>query len=246
MEYLYHYTKLDTCIKIILSGTILFNKLKDMNDINELYRPLFFKDTDDIDKKFDIENDYQQLSFTINGRKKGFDIPAMWGHYGDKGNGVCLVFNKEHLLNNLPTEVKQNGEICYTDDYSPDILIDNDKDKQPISSEKLKEVFFKKTSDWSYEQEYRIIAYSPNNENRLKLDISNSLVAIITHNFINLKRGDNFTASPYYNMLAKLFPKKKILNYNMFLDERILTNYAGDSFWSTVDWEHINIDDHSL
>ena len=33
MEYLYHYTKLDTCIKIILSGTILFNKLKDISDL---------------------------------------------------------------------------------------------------------------------------------------------------------------------------------------------------------------------
>lgn len=243
MEYLYHYTKFDACIKIFLSGTLLFNKLKDMNDINELYRPLFFKEMDDIDKKFNIEKDYQQLSFTINGRKKGFDIPAMWGHYGDKGNGVCLVFNKEHLLNNLPAEVKRYGEICYTDVYSPDLHIEKDKEDQPVPSEQLKEVFFKKTWDWSYEQEFRIIAYSPNYESRLKLEISNSLVAIITHNFIDIKKGDNFTSSSYFNMLTKLFPKEKILNYNMFLDERNLTNYAGHSFWSTVDWEHINIVD---
>ena len=74
-----------------------------MNDINELYRPLAFyyhprhdnRNNDDIHKKMKEDYyKYQQISLTMDGNRMGFDIPAMWGHYAQNGNGVCLVLTK--------------------------------------------------------------------------------------------------------------------------------------------------------
>ena len=55
-----------------------------MNDINELYRPLWFIETDintcNLQKKAKREIGlFQQISFVQDkGKRKGFDIPAMW------------------------------------------------------------------------------------------------------------------------------------------------------------------------
>ena len=118
LEKLYHYTSFDSCIKILLSNTLLLGKLCDLNDINELYRPLFSKTLEGTD--FDYVRKelgkYQQLSLTQDDKsidRLGFDIPAMWGHYADKGRGVCLVFNKAKLLKAKPSFVLQTASVDY-------------------------------------------------------------------------------------------------------------------------------------
>lgn len=195
-ERLYHYTTYNSALKILQSHTLLFGRLKDMNDINELYRPLAFfyhprhgyRNNDDIHKKMKEDfYKYQQISLTHDGNRMGFDIPAMWGHYAQNGNGVCLVFDKAKLTTYLDEKKRQQrivyDDIKYTKDYSPEINYNTDPNNNLIAfgEEEEKDYFFHKTEDWSYEQEFRVIIKS-DSEEREKLNFKDSLLAIIMHN----------------------------------------------------------------
>lgn len=116
---------------------------------------------------------YQQLSFTMDfdDNFRGFELTSMWGHYAENGFGVCLVFDKILLLQQLNTTAKHKP-IQYVSDISnfKDIGVDDVFD----------EVFFKKSFDWNFENEYRVI--TKQESNRLeKLNINNTLKCVILH-----------------------------------------------------------------
>ncbi len=181
IEKLYHYTSFCTSLQILGSNALLFNHLRKMNDINELYRPLFYdRITPEIEKKSkQIIDSYQQISLTRDFSRMGFDIPAMWGHYGDKGKGVCLVFDKTKLLSNLSLDIHHDVVEYVTPDYSFSVSIKNNNNEvESFSDQELKDFFFKKTCDWSYEQEYRLIVKG-DMVNRYRLSLNDSLIAII-------------------------------------------------------------------
>lgn len=115
-EKLYHYTTFESGLKIIASKKLLFGKLKDMNDINESYRGIFYEEgisEDDVKKEL---SKYRQCSLTMDSPCSGYYIPAMWGHYAEKGNGICLVFDKKKILSTLTADIHHNN-INYDDDY---------------------------------------------------------------------------------------------------------------------------------
>ncbi len=68
--------------------------------------------------------------------------PLMWAHYADHHRGVCLEINVHH------------GDLCaaiqvqYREKY-PAFRLDDHQDLSP---------FYTKSSDWQYEEEYRLIA----------------------------------------------------------------------------------------
>ena len=138
-EKLYHYTTFENAIKILQSHSMLFGRLKDMNDINELYRPLAFDFHPSHFGDFSEETyikmvqdlyKYQQISLTLDGKRNGFDIPAMWGHYANKGKGVCLVFNKNKLISLIKVDEDRHivhDKVKYTKDYSPVIVYRTDE-----------------------------------------------------------------------------------------------------------------------
>ena len=237
--HLYHYTNFDNCLKIILSQTLLFNHLNKLNDINESFRPLYFKDFENdfesMNNKFQsILDSYQQLSLTIDDRRKGFDIPAMWGHYADKGNGVCLVLDTEKILSSLMDKVRFYDCVSYSDDYSPEIFTNYKSEKHSNIDEEMKNMFFIKTYDWSYEQEYRILAYAPNENKRLEQSIKGSLKAIIVHSFDDIEKTESVSASSKYKMLQKILPSEaQILEYSSFLGNRKLIDCNHKTIWSS-------------
>ena len=109
MKKLYHYTKFDTAIKILESHSLRFGRLHNMNDIHENDK-LSYVDTtgtlinsfpSDVLDAIDCEMaKYRQISLTADDDKQdklGFDLHQMWGLYADKGQGVCLVFDKDIL-----------------------------------------------------------------------------------------------------------------------------------------------------
>ena len=245
-KYLYHYTTFCTGVRILSSMSLRFHKLKDMNDINELYRPLWFIETDintcNLQKKAKREIDlFQQISFVQDkGKRKGFDIPAMWGHYGDAGNGVCIILDKEKLINSLPKEIYRHP-ISYQDDFSPDIFIDNKKTSDFVFSKKeIKECFFKKTKDWSYEQEYRLLQKSED-DNLLELNIDGAFVAVILHRD-KLKQDSPVFCSDNFQILSKIVGKERILAYENGLSQRALVNINRESEWSSVEWDKFELD----
>ena len=86
-------------------------KLAGMNDINESYRPLssYIEDGDssntDSQKKLEAAESQlkriRQTSLSMDDETPGFAIPAMWGHYADKGEGICIVFDKYYWCDKI-------------------------------------------------------------------------------------------------------------------------------------------------
>ena len=175
-EKLYHYTSFDNALKILLLRELRFSRLSGMNDIYESSKHIGIigdcNNIADITETFNKEiRGYQQISLSIDDHAKnrfGFDLPAMWGHYAEKGNGVCLVLNKKKLLKKLNAEWLC-GTIVYEDNLDNWILAPcseiTDINKVPAYIRKNREqLFLTKTKDWEYEQEFRIICQSSNQE----------------------------------------------------------------------------------
>lgn len=181
LEKLYHYTSFYAAVKIIESKELRFGKLNKMNDIRESYRVIFYhNEISEECIKCELEK-YRQFSLTQDcAPRRGFDIPAMWGHYADKGEGICLVFDRAKLMNCLPDGMMFDS-VCYKDDYDGDILISQEdkSDLQTLFRDRQKELFFTKSYDWSYEQEFRLLTRS--DVEQYELSYGDSLIGIIFH-----------------------------------------------------------------
>lgn len=211
--YLYHYTIFESAVKILASQKLLFTKVEKLNDINESMGPICLGVGNDEQHRFEeLCSAYRQLSFSMDkGSQRGFDIPVMWGHYAARGHGVCLVFDKEKIDAEVAKESSRySKEVVYTptDPYSilynkgtygsVDIFISASKD----------EIFFHKTKDWEYEQEYRVIMIDDRDENQY-LNIDTSLVAIILY----ARKHDVFLNSIEYCSLSKIHPTLSFYRY---------------------------------
>lgn len=251
-ERLYHYTTFNNAIKILQSHTLLFGRLKDMNDINELYRPLAFEyHPDNHGNKEEFEKmsqdffKYQQISLTMDGARFGFDIPAMWGHYADKGNGVCLVFDRSKLLNIIDGDRSRRfiyGKVKYTKDYSPVVIYrTNNGSIVRFSKKEEKDFFYHKTKDWQYEQEFRILIKS-DLEAREKLDFGDSLTAIIMHNAESVGHEQSIFDSIEFRIIDKITGSNiPVLEHSMWFENTQLT-IREDMIWTSNPIDANNID----
>lgn len=245
---LYHYTKFENAIKILESKSLLFSELKRMNDINESLRPImYFADLDasrdnvqEIVKKLHDElYKYRQLSFTKDDEKDekaGYSISAMWGHYAEKGYGVCLVFDKQKLISELPDNCFHNA-IKYDSDYCGELKF-YESDIGRYFNANMGNVFFTKTDDWKYEQEYRIISKtSP------KISIENSLMAIIMYMADDLKEKRNMFKTLNVNIIHKIAPQIPILDFCFSQECKTILRHSSGEFWNKeFDYDKINID----
>lgn len=170
MKKLYHYTKFDTAIKILESHSLRFGRLNDMNDIHENDK-LSYVDTtrtpinsfpSDVLDAIDCEMaKYRQISLTADDDKQGklgFDLHQMWGLYSDKGQGVCLVFDKDMLCKQIDDAVLH--KIVSYDTAVESFYIENSNDSPGIQRnihEHAEMLFFHKRKEWEHEQEYRFI-----------------------------------------------------------------------------------------
>lgn len=173
-EKLYHFTSFDTALKIIESNHLRYGRLNNMNDIHENDKivlvdannhPTDKFPSDVLDELYDEIYKYRQISLTADdkeGDKDGFDLHQMWGLYADKGEGVCLIFDKKELE-------KGFGSAALHDRVSYDKTVDsyyislsNTADKVSIEiREHANEIFFHKRREWEHEQEYRLLRRCP-------------------------------------------------------------------------------------
>ena len=245
-EKLYHYTSFDTALNIIMTNELWFNHLKDLNDINELYRPLFYeKLSPEIEKMAEQQiGMYQQVSLTRDYSRMGFDIPAMWGNYGDKGKGVCFIFDKKKLLDNLSSCIF-SGEVDYVaPDYSFSVYFRVKDDMiEPFTREDIDEFFFKKTCDWSYEQEYRFLVKTDISD-RFKLPLKDSIIAVVIRDALVEDENHATSDSIHFKILKKLVnPSCMILNYGNFrgarhlqyTDQKDMQDSNDDTIWHSQD-----------
>src|SRR6516225_7528168 len=68
--------------------------------------------------------------------------PLMWAHYADHHRGICLEINVRRI------DLCAAIQVQYRETY-PSFRLDADRDLSP---------FYTKSSDWQYEDEYRLIA----------------------------------------------------------------------------------------
>ena len=207
---LYHYTKFQSAVKILDSMSLKFGSLDGMNDINERYRPLCIPVSNETNIEAFSEKFYKQLSYVKQisltrdiGKHYGFDIPAMWGHYAEMGEGVCFILDKKKIEKEAKLAKYICSRVTYLDTHHDFIL--------------KKELFFTKTKDWSYEQEFRILELDACSKDSF-LNIRNALIAIVLY--------DNSSQSVFGMTKYKLI---KAISYDIPILEYSNTNLWGIS-----------------
>lgn len=115
----------------------------------------------------------------------------LWAHYGENNSGVAIVFDRDKLIEAIRNKITSDWalhheRVIYSDHIThsyPEII---DMNKLSDTSEILVAMsilnsssnhWFRKDNKWSYEDEYRIMIYSPT-DGPVKINISNSIVAI--------------------------------------------------------------------
>ena len=175
---LYHYTSLDSFSKIWVSGHLLFANSKGTNDIFESKKVLSigkctlpynnestqYEVMGHFNKMFWDEVDkYKQISLVkdYSDNIPGYSSPMMWGHYAERGKGVCIEIDLEQIIipkndcyshsirytKNVPIIDLNNGEILST----PALI-------QNFIKRNIHRIFFNKHNHWKFENEYRIIS----------------------------------------------------------------------------------------
>lgn len=166
-NHVFHYTTFGAAIKIIQTGTLKFGFLKDMNDIAESgLEPL-----DDIDSKTleRIVAEYQFISLTADCRMlRGFAMDNLWGYYAEKGNGVCLAFDKKKLFAQYDRTCRCEGcpddkRISYIDETT-NLVIAKGETMEEIQADverHIHDIFYVKALCWQPEREIRLLTKSP-------------------------------------------------------------------------------------
>lgn len=242
---LYHFTKFDTAIKILGLHNLRFGRLHNMNDIHENDKlsyvdlsgnPIQYFSSDILET---IDNEmakYRQISLTIDDEeqnKLGFDLHQMWGLYADKGQGVCLVFDKDILCSKLDGIIR-HGRVSY-DKIVESYYIANHNDCQIIQHDmqsQVENLFFHKRKEWEHEQEYRLIKYCPNLKKEEYLDYGNALKFIILNSVIESVDGVKF--KEMVGKLSEYAPQATILIYgNGLLDYSLIDIDHAETIWNS-------------
>jgi hypothetical protein len=81
---------------------------------------------------------------------KRYDNTLMWSHYANQHKGVCLEFNGSMH----PSEILERGKATILNvNYDRKEIINYNKNKEQA----IVDLFTRKSSDWKYEEEVRII-----------------------------------------------------------------------------------------
>lgn len=230
----YHYTTLEAAIKILSTNTLRFGRFKSMNDIAESKRKYLSNISSElIDKEF---HNYQSLSLTIDSRNsKGFEIDSLWGYYADKGNGVCLAFNKEKLISAFKnqTSFHRYSPITYLPNFTSNVPLQVEKEENLHKDiiKNIKNIFFTKSKDWKHENEYRFLTYS---HQRFTLDYSDSLLAII----LCLPQIEEIKDSLEYKILSRI-SDTQILRYQAALGNKELVDIKGNIVYPIMEKDYL-------
>ena len=167
---LFHYTNLESFKKILEDLTLQpssFERLNDMNEgnVHNMNLSRNFMVMYNADKY--IKENCRIISFSqnyeINGLgHEGTNHPAMWAHYADNSNGVCIVIDKETFIAKNK-DIFENYFYKFEDvEYNlfntpNDGKIDFEANaEQEFIIKNWKSLFFLKHKDWENEDEHRL------------------------------------------------------------------------------------------
>ncbi len=123
---------------------------------------------------------------------RAFYDMRMWDQYADKHKGVCLVFDRKALLECL---INDDSHIFFHGPIEYGKLFNNPEDPFAIDfhnfheegdsylfsklNKNVSDYLFSKTYPWKAESEYRIAALCKKHEEKIYLNFSNALKAVI-------------------------------------------------------------------
>lgn len=167
---LFHFTKAESFFKIMEDMTLLpssFEKLNDLNEgnIHNMGMNRNFMVMYNAEKY--IKEKCHIISFSQNYEINGYCIegtnhPAMWGHYADNSNGVCIVINKEAFISKNKTVLDQYFHKFEDVKYSmfnipeEDAIVTNVDTPEEFIQKNWQGLFFLKHEDWKNEDEHRL------------------------------------------------------------------------------------------
>ncbi|NOQ28097.1 MAG: DUF2971 domain-containing protein [Bacteroidales bacterium] len=175
-SYIYKYTSYDIGELIICSQLLKFNSSQFFNDPFDSDIDLLYFDFNQIGE--DVEADLQKLrtradidnipidiltkaykntqkrkvnASSICCFSKSFKNTVMWAHYSDNHNGVCFIFDRDckEPFSNFKLDRFSYGEVDYNNYSAINYLTSK--------FEGMKKIYFTKSADWAYEEEYRYV-----------------------------------------------------------------------------------------
>lgn len=232
---LFHFTKFESFLKILEDMTLLpssFGNLNDMNEgnVNNMNMNNNFLVMYNAEKY--IKDRCRILSFSQNYDIGGFgqegtNHPAMWAHYAENSNGVCIVLDKDAF-------VKKNKEVLGKHFYKfEDIVYDifntpNDKvinykanTPEEFIMNNWKALFFMKHKDWENEDEHRLFIMDYNG----KLSIDGCIKYIVLGRKV-------FLDASRIKLIMDMVVDPKFICYHKFIPHSFATmcyNYHGYS-----------------
>lgn len=226
-KHVFHFTGFESALKILATKSLQFGFFENMNDIAEVKKDVYgFISSDLIRNELSL---YQSISLTKDKRSnRGFYIDPLWGHYAQKGNGVCFVFDFNKLKLNVKNQFGEKAiikPIKYLSKFSNAIFTEGNTREAIIEFIKghIEEIFFTKSIDWKYEQEIRIVINADNTFRR-SLYWKDSLIAVI----ICLPRVEKYKESSEYKILKSLLVNIPILYYTTSLGNKKVVDENGE------------------
>ncbi|HAQ21625.1 MAG TPA: hypothetical protein DCR40_20705 [Prolixibacteraceae bacterium] len=181
---IYHYTSVEKLFLILGNFQLKMNTLKNTNDPREkmeikpsvhvkaknAYKALqiFWKRDININTITCFSGDTEDT--------KGFDLPTMWAHYGDKYRGVTLKICPIAFI-------EENDNTLYFD------KVRYEKPKAEIgvegemSLEELRQlIFFSKRPDWNSEAEWRLLSLNNERMCNIRKSLKSIILGLDFHN----------------------------------------------------------------
>ena len=228
MKALFHYTSAESARLILESQTLKFGKISKSNDPLEMKNLLVQSILRDYAKELDIksvkylesilgilcfaEGEFEtpikldhagecELS-RFDSRPKFF-LPRMWAFYGENGKGVCLVFDRDKILDRISDTIALSHNIVHSSVKYEDIIQGMEQIDAKIAQyfdldslakykelgavhryldELASEVYFIKDIDWRDEFEYRVICWQKKKGGKslpIFVDIRDCIIAVV-------------------------------------------------------------------
>ena len=204
-----------------------------MNDIAEIRKDIYGMVSEEIIQK--EMSKYHSISMTMdNASLRGFFIDPLWGHYAQKGNGACLVYNKTKLLSQLKKKYGKRvltKPIKYQSGVTNALFVDGKTKEEAIGyiENNIVDILFTKSLDWKYENEFRILVKSNKHDVIFRYE-QNCLLFII----LCLPKANDYKETTEFKIFKAVQPDTPILNYTTRLGNKELLNEEGEKMCNII------------
>lgn len=238
---LFHFTKFESFLKILEDMTLLPSSFGNLNDMNEgnvhnMNMNNNFLVMYNAEKY--IKERCHILSFSQNYNinefeQEGTNHPAMWAHYAENSNGVCIVLDKEAFVkkNNavLSSHFNKFEDVVYDIFNTPndEVINYNAKTPEEFIKNNWKALFFIKHKDWENEDEHRL--FIMDYDGKLSIDGCIKYVVLGRKLFLDDSR---------IKLIMDMVVDPKFACYHKFIFHSFTTIFYNNHGYSTMDIAH--------